>query len=504
MTRFPTPSHSLTPFCALAIVAATGCMTTPNDGDSFAATTTAINFGGYTNTANQAVSVRALNPTTNVFSQFATATTGSSPTVAWDNDWYPWSVNAVVPATAWVAGSSGARATIRAQRVSSSSPTLLVGVNERYLDCAAQSDTLDQFDVDCTESSSVTICTTNYLPFGSRRSPCPRRGLIEHRADGDEVFHTLPDTTTTIVLSGVPTSLQYRGDAVSFIDVFDRPATSDGIGGVGGANVVRIRYPNSRSSTSLPSFNPAALATSLGGLDPSFPWNGARVVRQYDLGQCSFSMPWRTVLDLLQPAVESSVDSIATSAAGTVTLVPLGRSELRAILRADGVDAVRYAANFNVVSSGLGDVGNLYLGFNVRLSATAGNLVATLETTGTNVDFDSQGLGRLSDAFGLTTEEEVEADIRGMLASLVRGAISSVLPSQIALVDIDRVHLRADAIDLVLAETTQDPQFGTINSASGNLCQRTDPMPGGNQGGLHFSLFDPPLPTDRRPLGDTP
>lgn len=473
-------------------------MVSPTDGATVASRTTPILFEGYHTAEGRAIVVQAQHPATGIFSNIAsTATTDLSWNVL-DVDWYYWSVSAGVPTSFWTPGATGWRATLRAQAPGSSTPGM-TGVHEDYYACLGQSTTTGDFERDCMLSGPITICTAGYLPFGSRRGPCPRRAVMEHRSDGTRVFHTLPDVTTTFSLDGVPTSIEYRGDAVSFIDVFDRTTGSAGFP-AGGANVIRIRYPHTRTSNSRVTYDPAALAASLGVTSPQLPWAGARTIRQYDVGECSYYLGWREALNGFVRHMECVILKSTTDSVGTITLLPVSRTSLRPLLRASGPDAVRFVQNFNILSSDLGDIGNVLIDVNVRLMPNEPTGLTAVVEPGSVVEYDPQGFGAFGIAFGVSSQQEVEDEIRTRLTSVIPTAIESLIPPLAAAVEIHRIHMRPDGVEFVLAEDTQDPLFNNLRNAG--LCARPDPMPGGIESGLHFSFFDPPASTDHLPIGD--
>lgn len=481
-----------------AVAAVAGCVATPLDGTDVETRTRPVSVIGFVHEPTLGVTIEAREVASGALIRLADTTASNGATRALRRDWFMWSTDVVVPDAAWNPGASGATAELQA-RLTRGDRTL-VGLDEFFGECFERSGTVSTFARDCVGPSAIIICTSDHLPFGSRRSPCPRRAVVERVGDARTLFHALPDTNHVVLLSGVAPALLYRGDGASFIDIFDEVPTANGYP-VGGANVVRVRYDRSRTQDALMTVDPAVIARDLG--TPTL-WKGARSIRHYDIGECSAMMPWRSILDLAGPVLERRLAGLAE---GEVTLRPLGRISLTPELRPTGPDAVRLASVFDVRSrsaglAGLPDIGNIRIKATVTLTVdAAGRLTSTVEPSA-EIDLTTQGAGTVAEAFaqlvfGVGRSELIEF----MRAEIARSFdLTTLLPATARAVQFDRVFLAPDGLFLVLAEDQRDPQFALVQAAG--FCNRPDPQPGTLAAGLHFSLFDPPLRSDHRVLGE--
>ncbi|MBX3251186.1 MAG: hypothetical protein KF901_28675 [Myxococcales bacterium] len=472
-------------------------MMSPTDGTELASTSSAVSFSGYATSASQEVQVEAFNPSTRAWVAIASPVPASGATqTLWGSQWHGWSLNRAIPSVYWTPGAAGASARVRARLTTGNT---VVSGHEDAWTCLAQSGSSADFVERCTVPET-TICTSNFLPFSARRSPCPPRSLRFTPTSGARTYVRLPDATTTGVIPTATRTIEWRGDAASFVDLFDAIPGPEGFSR-GGVNVVRVRYPSDRNVDAHVRVDPVALSASVPRpIPPGF--GAARTYRQYDVGECSLFMGWRNLLtDSIAPALEESLRGIVLPEIGAVDVYPLSRLELFPVLRSDGQDAVRFAGRFNLVSHSLGDLGNALIAINVRITARGGRITATVEPDASNVVYDPQGFGALGIAFGVRTREQVETRIRTRIAAEIPNRLTALLPAQAALVAIDRVDVRVDGMNVVLAETRQDTQYDLLRLAG--LCNRPAILPGGNEAGILFSYFDPPSPGDPRPLGET-
>ncbi len=479
----------------MMIAAMTGCIGSPTDGARIGTRTTSIPFNGYHNAAATIIRVEAQNPATGVFANIASATSGSGFTSAFGTSWYPWSTSVVVPSTYWRVGRTGARALVRA-RTDGAGYVTLYGLEEGWTACADPAGSVTKFRDECTTGNTAAICTSDYAPFSSRRGPCPPRELVGVGAPDPR--RPLPDTTSTQYFSSVPSSIGYRGDADSFIDVFDQTPTAIGFG-PGGSNVVRIYYPRVSTSTETVSFSPAALAASLG---VPVPWNGTRIVRQYDRGECSSVMPWRDVLEAVVPALTTAVQSMTVPGLGTISLTPQSRIVLRPMIRSTGGDAIHLYGTFYLYTP-IGYVGTLAVTIDVRIETDAtSHLTAVVEPSST-VDFQMSAGGYFLQLFGVASEAQVEALALGEVRAQIPPMIKNLVPSSFRILPIfKRVYVRPDALEIVHAEDTTDAVLYPSLATAG-LCARPTPVPTAPQTGYMIDLFDPPLPGDPYVFGDT-
>jgi hypothetical protein len=158
------------------LVGAAGCVTAPMDGSEVASTSASVRFEGYMNNTGRDVTIQA-SATGRSFTTVTNARSGGRAYSVWDVDWYRWSAYAPIAARHWNRGATGAYTFVKAQ-----SGVQLFNTNQRLWSCMGQSDSLPDFQRDCTEPVAI-LCTQDYLPNGSRRSLCPGRGVVAHRSD---------------------------------------------------------------------------------------------------------------------------------------------------------------------------------------------------------------------------------------------------------------------------------------------------------------------------------
>jgi hypothetical protein len=378
-------------------------------------------------------------------------------------------------------------------------------------------------------SSTINLCTADYLPFSSRRSSCPGRLLVGVGPGVRNDLWPLPDSTTTIVPGVVPPSVRWRGDALSFVDIFDTTA----IDAMGGANVLRVGYPNARASTTELTVDPTTLFATTGVPVASFPWRSTGAIRQYDRGECSFFLDWRGALNaLLTPAMPgglaplpAAVSAIMIPGVGTVRAEFLSRTSLRPVLRANGEDATQFTQLFALFSSVYGSIGRLDISVRFRVVPTPGGgagLTTVLDPnqTGQRIDYQPNVVALIGPVFGAPDEATVELRIRNSIETLLPGAVAAAVPAVARFLVFRRIFERPDGIELVLAESRDDLNFAAINGARPDLCGtglmgsvacnvttpaaacRAPAATTGARTGLLFSLFDPVLPSDPPVFGD--
>jgi hypothetical protein len=522
---------------ALVVGASVGCVSVPVDGTRVPSRNGSIAFEGYGNVALAAVTLEARNPVVagSTFSSFATSTTSGTHSAVntLGLTLYPWNRNAIVPLAAWGAGETGFRTQVRVR----SDTVNFFGLEENWAECMSLNNTAGAFRDECTTGNTVNLCTSDFLPFGSRRSPCPPRTVVGVRSSGGEDRWPLRESTQTLVPANTPTSIRWRGDAVSFLDVFDTPDMNS----LTNSNVVRIFYPNARSSTNEVAFNPSAIFASMPPqLWPgATAWQGTRSIRQYDRGECSFFMGWRSALDaLLNPTCGCSVgrtlnavgqcerpgspptsttcepspiEHATQNVALGIILVEAaqgGDVVLRPVLRVNGEDGMRFTASFSLyttrvgidpnedISDGVqsGDPLRVYLG---RLVLSVGLRIVPGAMRGIQAVMDADSVidlqpNTLTNIYSLVgqTEAEIEQGLRGELAVQLPNAIQNAVPPIASALRFHRVFGRPDGIEFVLAEDRTDLFYGTINRNAPELCVRS--AGGTPQTGRLVEFADPP------------
>lgn len=499
-----------------------GCVIGPTDRTATGPVrSTVVAFSGYGDVPSTTVTLEARTNALASYTAVATATTGPTRTAqAFGADLFPWSISVAIPDVLWEPGATGFRTQIRAR----SATREFFALETDWLDCYdLYSDNAETFVRECTNggSSTINLCTSNYLPFSSRRSTCPGRRLSAVRPTSPARTDRwpLPDATTTVVPPVTPSSLRWRGDALSFVDVFDTTA----IDAVGGANVLRVGYPSARTATTELSVDPPALFASTGVPLASFPWRTTGAIRQYDRGECSFFLNWRAALNaLLTPAtpgglapLPAAVSAIMVPGVGTVRADFLSRTSLRPVLRTNGEDAIQFTQLFSLTSSVFGNIGRLDLTIRFRVVPTPGGLagittVLDPDPTGQRIDYQPNAIALIGTVFGAPDEATVEARIRTSINTLLPGAVAAAVPAAARFLVFRRVFERPDGIEFVLVDNSNEFIYPTVRDVGLCQCDPASPTPvcrapGGTTApvtGLLFSLWDPVLASDPPAFGD--
>ena len=157
----------------LVVLPATGCMTSPFDGQQVDSEFSVVTFSGYHLVADSPVSIRAFDPVLGEWYEIGLATSASQVTwVAMDGtDVYYWEESVVVPLDFWERGISGARAWVAAV----SEGYELMTVNSGWTSCYFMSTDLSDFSENCAadESPVARLYTTNYLGLPDDVMPLP-------------------------------------------------------------------------------------------------------------------------------------------------------------------------------------------------------------------------------------------------------------------------------------------------------------------------------------------
>jgi len=301
-----------------------------------------------------------------------------------------------------------------------------------------------------------------------------------------------------------PTTIAWRGDAVSFIDVFD----TDDISDVGGSNVVRVHYPNGRASTTAVAFNPGSLIAGIGFPTPGGSWHGNLTIRQYDQGECSVFLSWRDVLEQAYDAIE-----IALAVTGDLPFnvsYGLARTSLQPILHVNGQDEIVYFTQLDLELAGGGQLATLDATLRLRLVPGPGGLGLTVQIgPGSEVDLSSIFVNEFTLAFVGMTEAQVEDALLTTVSGEIATQLGSFVPAIAATIPI-RVNVRADGLELVVAEDNQNVNYSLFNAAGICGCNPATPTAACRYGstaaeaGALFAVFEPKFVGDPDVLGDIP
>jgi len=483
-------------FLAVAIgLSLSACMSRPFDGQRVPARTSRVEVAGYHASPSGRVNVLAMNTATGAFESVGTSTASAIRFTSLGGvDWYEWNTPVVLGDRFWTSGARGSYARIRAETADGGAPFSLYSLQEDWLDCAGRRVSERWTDIvrECSalNTPEATICTDDFVPSGRRRGPCPRRTLDVLGADGRIARrHPLPDQTTTVVDPPFPTRIAWRGDAMSFIDVFDVNLASRedvawlGTHGMPYGNFIRLRYPNPTESREFRSFNVDSLAS---GLLPGAGWRGAVSFRQYDPGECSGFLTWREILDLLTAKLEDSLTNAFTNASGGhITARIASGISLTPILRSGAAgDAVRLGLAVHLTADGL-EAGRAVIGVTIGFTATSGALTGTAEQV--NVSLTDVALTVIARLFGAPDRATSELRIAAAIRTAVPSLVTSSLPPIFRGITFYRVYGRPDGIEAVVAESQDDPQFARAQGRG--LCERANPDTSSPVAGHFDGLF---------------
>lgn len=488
----------------VATAVCAGCLAVPFDGERVGRQSEAITFVGLHPDPGAGVAVQAFNTQTGRFETIAPTNSGRTLfTTHFGQPWFQWSSTVTLGEAFWTPGSTGFSARIRGQAIGSPSTSDMLALQEHGLSCMLGSRTLSEAIGRCgaLNSSEITICTNDFSVSGSRRGPCPRRTVDVLSATGRvERRHVQADRTSSVVAPPAPRLLAWRGDAASFIDIFDASLATNrdesggrmlGTPGLAYGNFIRIRYSRGSTDERFDRFDVDQLARALG---TATPWAGAVSFRHYDVGECSFFLSWRQTLEVLTPALESSLASIRSPDSDTaLELRPLSRAVLTPILRAGGSDAVRFTQSYTV--RGVFDPDGADLGIQL-LRATFRVVVGLSSSHGS--------IGATIESVEVSTESSVNPEIARMFEDNAKAAVRTIVPGiirrAVPVPVVQRVHARPDGLEFILAETVDDPLFAQFRER--RLCNRPDPATATPVAGYFDSVFDPSLPGDPPVFGN--
>lgn len=480
-----------------------GCMSTPFDGQRVSSLDKGLVVSGFHATAGAPVEVQAFDAAGGTFVTLArTDATRETGAEMFGQPWYSWSVRTTVPRRFHLPGARGAAVRLRAR--DAGGPRALLALQEDGLGCVGRAANLAQVGERCSglEQGASVICSHDYLHPGSRRGPCPRR-TVDVLDGGGNVLqrHVLADTTQTVESPSRPHSIRWRGDAASFVDIFDasfasrRDAARIGTAGLTSGSFVRLHYSRANTDTAFDRHDIEALARALVG---ATPWSGAVTIRHYDIGECSYLTPWRRILDSVDAALRANIAGLS---ARPLRVQPLSRAVLTPVLRTGASDALRFTQSYSVYDR---EFGVQIARFTLRLTASlAAAADQTLDARPIAVAAEVEPLvvGRFAEVFGSPSPEDtarrVEAAVRERLPGNVR---QIVLEMSLGQRTVKRVHARPEGLELVLAESIDDPLYPLLSGAG--MCSRPSPSGSAPQAGYFDSVFDPPLPGDPPVFGD--
>jgi hypothetical protein len=436
------------------------------------------------------VRVESLNPATGNFEAVASTASGNVPTPEiLGQRWYQWQTTAPLESRFWVSGTSGASATLRAVSQTGSQITNLTSVREGFSECLSRVPANRLADAvslcQSNRTPQLVICTLDFDPVGPRRI-CPSRLLDVVAADGALVRRYEPSESVTSITLAPQSRLAWRGDAASFIDVFDQSLTEHRVSGrpdqigLSAGSFVRLVYPQGNGAQEMTGFDPNAIAATMTGTGTS--WGGAVALRVYDIGVCSSLVTWRSLMGRLQMTV-SQVLMSHPEASG---LRPWGRAVLTPVLRGEGPDAIGFTQRFSTAQIGATDVLVKVL---IGLGLSGGQIASSAD----DVEVEIQGF---------PGAEGARTALENRLRMLIPPAVDQAARRQTlnGSVPIRRVYSRPEGLEFVLADDIADPLFTGLNAAG--FCSR--PTPAGSTPILaHFgSIFDPRQSGDPVVFGD--
>lgn len=483
-------------------ILAGACTYAPTDGERSASADGSFSIRGFSQGPNEPVRVSIIHPTTGEpvpLEPFNTRDSGAGTFFA--TRLWPFSQTLTVSdPSLWRSGARGRAITIEVDSVPSD--YTLFGLKEDGLACWARySDSLLDFSARCTSlhPRRVTICTPDYVHDGIRRGPCPHRSFTTR--SGESV--PLPDATTTFEMFPLSNTVQYRGDSVSYVDVYDENLATGAhrallaSHGMPYGDFVRVVYPSPTTSMDYASFNLSSIASLSGTFVDE--WTGGLYVRQVDIGYCGTLIRWRTLLDTVLPLFERAIHE--TAVVSGVSATPLGRTSLTPVLRTgDDGDAIKFFQQFTLKKAGV-QIGHARLNFTGALHSEGTGAQFALEDVRVEI-VDVSVPARIAEAFGGANIEESRARMESRARTRILDGVRAFLVSSGLIIARDIVAA-PEGLRIVLATDPDDSNVSLMGASNrSRYCGDANPRPPQTSG--HWDvLFDPPRASDPPVFGDS-
>jgi hypothetical protein len=150
------------PLSVTLVLAMAGCMLAPVDGQVVTSTSSVIHFEGYAANPSEPWRIEAFDGL--IPRPIANTTSGAAPERQYDGaDLYKWSVDAQVPSSYWIPGTTGHVARVRAVWGASLSSTAFTFTSD-WLACLGRNPDLEDFIENCQSprSPNAYIYTSHY------------------------------------------------------------------------------------------------------------------------------------------------------------------------------------------------------------------------------------------------------------------------------------------------------------------------------------------------------
>ena len=496
----PKPSILLiAQICVISLFSG-ACMLSPTDGTAVPNTSREISFVGYLGVSNREVSLQARNPASGHWSEFGSAQSGSSvATQLFGYNAYAWSTSARVPSAYWAPGSTGSIARVRA-----SDGNLLQTMKPHPLSCYGEYlNDLTGFLQNCSAGQEVRLCTSNYLPFGRRRSDCSPSSLGLSISDGTTRSPDMPKQSTLMVpvsddilgTNGGPEieHVTLRGDRSLQVELFNLPlfdasfTTPGRVGWYTDAlffNAIRVQYPYARNDLRTYSVSVDSARQQLGLSDVAsnetfYDYFGTAIsARVYDVGECSYGVSWDEIAEqarqTIRPLVEQDLRNLAP---GLIESITLTEFYIRPVQTSDRTDRiyVRAEAEMKVDISCCN---------RAKISFGATLIPTTSDTLPLDLIVDSYHAGvydirgvilRIVDRWFIDLNDAINQYAAEFIPESIGQYLLDALPIDIpSYVRARRVLMTAGGLEAVLAEDTDDVQYDGIVNANlgGFLCPK--------------------------------
>lgn len=496
----PKPSIPLIAQVCLLSTFSMACMLSPTDGTVVPSTSREISFLGYLGTPNRELRLQARDPASGQWSEFGSAQSGPGiATQLFGHNAYGWRTSARVPSAYWAPGSSGSIARVRA-----SDGNLLQTMKPYPLSCYGEySDDLTGFLHNCSAGQEVRLCTSNYLPFGRRRSDCSPPSVELSISDGTMRDLDMPKRSTLMVpvsddilgTNGGPEieHVTLRGDRSLQVELFNLPlfdasfTTPSRVGWYTDAlffNAIRVQYPYARNDLRSYSVSVDSARQQLGLSENAtnetyYDYFGTAVsARVYDMGECSYGVSWDEIAtqarQTIKPLVEQDLRNLAPGLIESITLTDF---YIRPILTNDRTDRiyVRVEAELKVDISCCN---------RAKISFGATLIPTTSDTLPLDLIVDSYHAGvydvsgvilRIVDRWFLDLNDAINQYAAEYIPDSIGQYLLDALPIDIpSYVRARRVLMTAGGLEAVLAEDTEDVQYDGIVNANlgGFLCPK--------------------------------
>lgn len=213
------------------------------------------------------------------------------------------------------------------------------------------------------------------------------------------------------------------------------------------------------------------------------PTDSFESLRIYNVGACSTQIMWRSLFNQVETALGGALASVAASdddlddlideirqGPGVITMSPLMRLP-------DAPDGVRFNIPLTVIGNPFGRVGfELIVEVDLEVvertvNGTTNGVLAARTSLVDADDISSQIWADIGLAFQGTDARELIDLQLGIAQFFIDQQLAGILQASNPLnIPVQRVHIRPESVEIVLAESTDDPNFAIFQRAG--LCGR--------------------------------